>query len=107
MSESPAIKVSSRGATTTIRLAGAMDFANVAAVHEAMVKASKKGRSLLVDLSDVDRISTSFVQLLLSAEKSLAEADLSIKLRGPGDEIEAAFCRLGLTEQFEEWRKPA
>lgn len=68
-------------------------------LHEAVADA----KPLIVDASEVERMSTSAVQLLLAADRDLAEADMPLVIRRPSAAFVAALADCGVRPADVRW----
>jgi chemotaxis protein CheX len=98
------VRVKTHGGTTTITLPAALDATAAAELLSAMRKAVLRGRPLAIDCSDVTRLSTPCVQILLASEKALAAVDQTMAVSACSEEFAAAMNDFGLEEKLEAWR---
>jgi len=73
-------------ATEVLQLSGAMHLRSIADPHAALVQAFAAESDVILDLSDVEEADLSFVQLIISAQRTAAEKGLSLTLSAPAPE---------------------
>ncbi len=70
----------------------------------SLMIAVEKGGNIIVRGQDVERLSTSCIQILIAASKSLAcDSDRRLQLLAPSEAMAAVFQDLGLETLLEEW----
>jgi anti-anti-sigma regulatory factor len=69
-----------------LNFSGAMTLRAIADPHAALVQALTAGTDVTLDLSDVEEVDLSFIQLILSATRTAAERGLSVTLSAPAPE---------------------
>lgn len=84
-----------------IKLPAQLDLAALPALRDEIGGAI--GVSLTIDGSDVERVGTPAVQLLLAAAKAVAAEGRSFALRSPSAALAAAFLDLGLASELDCW----
>lgn len=83
-----------------LQIAGEMTIYHAAELREALLAHVPASGSLALDLSAVDEIDSSGVQLLLAFERSARVCGAGLHLAAPSDAVAAALRELGLAAQF-------
>jgi anti-anti-sigma regulatory factor len=91
-----------------IHLDAISDTAAAPALHAALAGAMTaptlgSGASVVIVASNVDRIATACVQVLLAAERSLARRGIRLIMSGVSDAMRAGLCDLGLADDLARW----
>jgi len=73
-------------ATEVLQISGAMHLRAIADPHAALVQAFAAGADVILDLSEVEEADLSFVQLIISAQRTATERGLSLTLSAPAPE---------------------
>lgn len=95
----------SRGATSSLNLVPVMDMMVAEPLRQTLVQAVSRGRHVVVDGSDVERIGTPCIQVLLAAANAFGEVGLNWQVTEPSPALSAAFADLGLAAELESWRE--
>lgn len=66
---------------------------------------SRSSEEVVVDGSEVDRLTTPCVQILLCADAKLSIENGSLFVKSPSDVMVQVFTDLGLLDQLNKWRK--
>lgn len=98
------ISLNTRGGTTHVTMPSVLDMAIAEELLATMHKAVYRGRPVDIDCSEVTTMSTSCAQILLAAEKELAQSDQAMILSQSSDEFDAAMTDLGLAHHLENWK---
>jgi anti-anti-sigma factor len=83
---------------TELRIAGELDMAVVETLDEALVRAARRGDSILVDLSDCEFLDSSGVALFMRTRHDLDQADRQLVLHGCRGQVEQVLALTGLVE---------
>ncbi len=86
-----------------IRLPAQLDLASLTALKEELTSAATSANSLIVDGSNVERVGTPAIQLILAAAKAFSGEGRQFTLEAPSQPLSAAFDDLGLAEVTRQW----
>lgn len=83
----------------TLRLEGEMTIGEAAALREQLLGAlpTDDGGHLALDLSGVQAVDSTGVQLLLATHRLAAERGMALQLEAPTDSVVQALATYGLT----------
>jgi ABC-type transporter Mla MlaB component len=73
-------------ATEALRLSGAMHLRTLADPYAALVQAFAAGTDLTLDLSEVEEADLTFVQLIVSAQRTAEAQGVNLALAAPAPE---------------------
>ncbi|MFC3050818.1 STAS domain-containing protein [Kordiimonas pumila] len=59
---------------------------------------------LLIEGSDVERISTPCIEVLVAAQKAFKNAERAFQIKNPSEYLSEAFETLGLGTDLDQWR---
>ena len=90
-----------------VTLGPVLDIRAAASLREGLQKALKRGKPVIVDAAQVDRLSTPCIQVLLAAGKSAEGGAGRIILAQASDAFVAAFSDLGLFANLMSWQADA
>jgi chemotaxis protein CheX len=90
-----------------ITLGPVLDIRAAVALREGLQKALKRGKPVIVDAAQVDRLSTPCIQVLLAAGKTAEGSGCRIVLAQASDAFVAAFSDLGLFANLMSWQAEA
>jgi anti-anti-sigma regulatory factor len=90
-----------------ITLGPVLDIRAAVPLRDGLQKALKRGKPLILDAAQVDRLSTPCIQVLLAAGKSAEGADNPMVLAHASDAFVAAFTDLGLFADLMSWQDAA
>lgn len=90
-----------------VTLGPVLDIRAAAALREGLQKAVKRGKPVIVDAAQVDRLSTPCIQVLLAAGKGAEGNACRIVLAQASDAFVAAFSDLGLFANLMSWQAEA
>lgn len=76
--------------------AGPCGIARIAELHRLLVEALRHDR-IELDLSGVENVDTTFIQLLVSASATTSRRDRAFRLTGVPDDVAASFQRAGFS----------
>ena len=79
-----------------LHFSGACSLAGVEAHRQDLLRALDADGPLVLDLSEVDRVDVSFVQLLVSAARTVAKRNGSIAVVNVPDAVAASFRAAGI-----------
>ena len=95
----------SQGASAReVKLPRELDLLAAESLKETLLAELDEGDGLLLDASDVERVSTPCVEVLVSAYKTCADSGQSFHISNSSQVLVDAFEALGLDEQFKGWR---
>lgn len=80
----------------TIRFSGTCSIAGIEACRRDLVRAFGAGGSITADLSGVDKVDVSFVQLMVSAARTAAGRDGSFAIVSVPEAVAASFRAAGV-----------
>ena len=80
-----------------------LDMNSVETLASLFNEAADGGLPLVVDVSSVERMSTSAVQIFLAADRALAEPGCRLALRKPTSTFLAAFADSGVSLERMNW----
>ena len=83
-----------------VKLEGVLNIAKAEALHAEFEGLEKNGRPLIINASDVSRVDTSILQLLVALFRSLAALHVEVKWAGISDEFKASAKLLGLEAEL-------
>jgi len=89
----------SKDATVTFRLAKVLDLAAAATLKEEL--AQFRGRSAVVDASDVQRLGTQCAQVLLSARRTWLAESQTFEIKDASEAFSEGLDRLGVHEMLQ------
>lgn len=84
-----------------------LDMNSVETLAGLFNEALDSGLPLIVDVSSVERISTSAVQIFLAADRALASPRPGLALRNPNSTFLAAFVDSGVKLEQMKWTMEA
>lgn len=84
----------------TIKLEGVLNIARVEALHAQFEEIEKNAEPLTINVSDVTRVDTSVLQLLVSFFRSMSSLEIDVKWAGMSDEFKASAKLLGLEKEL-------
>ncbi|MGB0682182.1 MAG: STAS domain-containing protein [Magnetovibrionaceae bacterium] len=87
-----------------IRCPGVLDIDSAADLRSAFLDALGKEGRVLVDMSAVERVSTSCIQVLIAAEEAISAASREAALKAPQEAVVQAFDDLGLFASLLKWK---
>jgi chemotaxis protein CheX len=87
-----------------VTLGPVLDIRAAGPLHAGLKKALRRGKPIVLDAAQVDRLSTSSIQVLLAASKSVEAAAGRIVLAQASDAFVAAFSDLGLFAKLMSWQ---
>jgi anti-anti-sigma regulatory factor len=89
-----------------VALPSILDMGTAIGLHKTMIEhVDHDSDSILtIDASDVQRISTPILQLLLATHKSLTGKKRALALKNPSESIIEACQLLGLNDMLTVWR---
>lgn len=85
-------------------LPAVVDISTVGEIYEALKLVVQESATVKVDASKVERITTSGVQLLLSAERTLNQGGGALMLADASDAFVSVLGGLGLRCKLDEWK---
>ena len=84
-----------------INLEGVVNIAKAETLHHQMEDILKEAVPITLQASEVQRVDTAILQLLLAFFKSMASAQVSITWDGVSDELLAAVKLLGIEQELD------
>jgi anti-anti-sigma regulatory factor len=84
-----------------------LDIRTAGPLRDGLQKALKRGKPVVIDAAQVDRLSTPCIQVLLAASKSAEAGGGRIVLAQASDAFVAAFGDLGLFASLMSWQVEA
>jgi len=84
----------------TINLEGVVNIAKAEALHQQMENILKEAIPATLQATDVQRVDTAILQLLLAFFKSMASVRVAITWKGVSDELLVAIKLLGLEKEL-------
>jgi chemotaxis protein CheX len=85
--------------TATLRLAKVLDLAAAATLKEDLVQF--RGRSTVLDASDVQRLGTQCAQVLLSARRTWLAEGQTFEIKDASEAFQEGLARLGVHEMLQ------
>ncbi|HEU5270133.1 MAG TPA: STAS domain-containing protein [Jatrophihabitans sp.] len=85
---------------TVVELVGSVDGSTAAAVHAELVQAVARGRSVVIDLSGVDYISSAGLRILLVVHREAHRTGTRIALTGLPPEIRRLMSITGFLSLY-------
>lgn len=85
---------------STIKLPMKFDMGAAQEVQCEIVEAVKSGSRIVLDAENIETISTSAVQMVLSANLTMVNDLKAIQIKSPSDPFVEAFNELGLFDRF-------
>jgi anti-anti-sigma regulatory factor len=82
----------------TLKLTGAADIFDVAAVHRAACDAMAGTGPVVVSLHEVESVDTSVTQVLLALRQALGGAGRELRMEGASAAVQAVWRRLGVDD---------
>jgi chemotaxis protein CheX len=92
---------SSNGPTAD-RLPQVLDFAHAGRLRDAMIFAFANG-PVLLDASDVERMSTPAAQVMLAAGRASDASHIDFQIVNPSEAFRNGLIDLGLEAEFKHW----
>lgn len=92
------------GGRARVVLPGALDTAVAAPLKEALMAALERGLPVVVDASDVSRLSTACIQVLIAGGRAVAGAGRQFIVVRPSEALVAAFDDMGLFPVMMKWK---
>ncbi|WP_428645138.1 STAS domain-containing protein [Roseibium sp.] len=80
-----------------------LDLGTVHHLRERLATAIAEQNTVSIDASQVERIGTPAVQVLLAASRALAAEDRPLVIQKASEPFRSAFADLGLSEQYSKW----
>ncbi|MBP9753094.1 MAG: STAS domain-containing protein [Proteobacteria bacterium] len=90
--------------TKTIRLLSVIDQTEAQSLYESIISDIDNIAGLEIDASQVERIGTSGIQLLIAIKNYLNKKGMDFKLKAYSGGFEAAFNDLGFATFIQEWK---
>ncbi|MCK0069689.1 MULTISPECIES: STAS domain-containing protein [Kordiimonas] len=87
-----------------VKLPRELDLLAAESLKETLLAELDEGEGLLLDASDVERVSTPCIEVLVSAQKTCVATSQSFQISNSSQVLVDAFSALGLDEQFKGWR---
>ena len=81
-----------------------LDLGASAPFKDVLIEAIEHQKKIILDASEVQRMSTACVQVFVSAGKTMEEAGLERALYKPTDAVVDAFNELGLFPELMKWK---
>jgi len=101
------VQLASGKKDSRITLGAVLDIRAAAPLRDALQKAVKRGKPILIDAGQVARLSTPCVQVLLAAGKDGGDAAARLTLVETSDAFVSAFSDLGLFANLMSWQAEA
>ena len=95
------IKKQLNGTELTLSLSGALDTENAPKLEEVMNESLTGVTSLIIDLKDLNYISSSGLRLLLALRKQVATDGGKLQIRNISNDIRQVFMMTGFISLFE------
>ena len=95
--------VETKGNGARLRPLAVNDATVADALRERLLQLIASDRQVCLEGSEVERITTGCVQVLLAAAASLAAAGRPLGLVEPSPALQAAFADLGLAAELNRW----
>jgi anti-anti-sigma factor len=92
------------GGRARVTLPGALDTAVAAPLKDALAEALERGLPVVVDASDVARLSTACIQVLIAGGRATADAGRAFIVIRPSEALVAAFDDMGLFPVMMKWK---
>lgn len=89
--------------TLELALPAQLDIAALQGLKEELLAAAALEGDLAIDASQVERVGTPAVQLLLAAARAFSGSGRRFALRSASGTLSAAFADLGLAAELREW----
>jgi anti-anti-sigma regulatory factor len=86
--------------SANIKLEGVLNIARVEAMHAQFEDLEKNAEPFSINASDVTRVDTSVLQLLVSLFRSMSALEVEVKWAGMSDEFKASAKLLGLEKEL-------
>lgn len=86
-----------------LMLPASVDLSSVHEVCSRIIAACTESDSLVLVASEVERIGTPGVQLLLAAAREISDRGGALLLKGPSEAVCTAFEDLGLSDDLKRW----
>lgn len=87
-----------------ITLGAVLDIRAAEPLRDALRKAAKRGKPIVIDAGQVARLSTPCIQMLLAAGKETGDGTNRMTLAQTSDAFVAAFSDLGLFASLMSWQ---
>ena len=100
-------RVLARAGGSFCQLGSRLDMRVAPPLKAALLRALSKRRPLTLGATDVERMSTACVQLLVSAGKTFAASGIPFVIKAPSEAFCCAFSDLGLAPTLEQWMSEA
>ena len=101
------VLVASGKKESRITLGPVLDIRAAGPLRDGLQKALKRGKPIVLDAAQVDRLSTPCIQVLLAAGKTAEAGGGRIQLAQASDAFVAAFSDLGLFAALMSWQAEA
>jgi len=89
--------------TSTLILPNVVDIASCSNLHHELNNLlNASNQKIVLDASNVERISTAGIQLFVSLHKTTAKLHKKLVLSSATDTVSSAFSDLGLTQMYNE-----
>jgi len=85
----------------TIKLDGIIKLDEVVGFHERLKNDISQNEDLCFDMSDIEQIDTSGLQLLISLSEQLRKTDHKVELKGMDEPLKEHLKLLDITKLFE------
>jgi anti-anti-sigma factor len=95
----PNVNYHRRGTNGTLKLRGVMDIFEAQALHTAALSAlqDEKTTTMRVDLTEVERLDISTLQVLLALKRSINASERAFLTVSPSEALLQQFVRMGVT----------
>ena len=86
-----------------VRLPSHFDMAAAGALKPRILAEQDRKGELVLDGSEVEKVSTAGIQLMVAADRKLMEGGGSLRLREASDALRAGLTDIGLGEALKRW----
>jgi len=88
----------------TYALPQALDLLAAQSLKEKLLELFDQEGDLVIDGSNVERITTPCVEVLVAANSAYSQVERAFQIDNPSEYLTEAFVTLGLGNDFEQWR---
>ncbi len=88
------------GGVATVVLPAAVDLSLATEFKEAMVEAAAGRQKIVIEASEVQKIYTPAIQILLSVRNAMEAENGELEIKDPSEAVVSAFEDVGLADAF-------
>ncbi|MDX1739179.1 MAG: STAS domain-containing protein, partial [Alphaproteobacteria bacterium] len=95
--------IKSSQSSVTLTLPPVVDFGQTESLLDALVSAVEEAKDVVLDLDNVERVTSGPIQALLAAASTLDKNGYSLKVKENNEIFGKAMCDMGLKDFYDKW----